>query len=147
MKLYELSPAPGSTAEPKRKGRGLGSGNGKTGGRGAKGQKARSGGGIRPGFDGVSLPYIRRYPKRGFTNYFKVSYSTVNLDDLAACFEDGAVVDAEALKAAGLVKKDLNGIKILGRGEVGGKLTVKATAFSESAKEKIEAAGGKAEVV
>lgn len=147
MKLYELSPAPGSTAEPKRKGRGIGTGNGKTGGRGHKGQKARSGGGVRPGFDGVSIPYIRKLPKRGFKNHFKVNYATVNLDDLAECFEAGSVVDLEALKAAGLVKKELDGVKVLGRGELSAQLTVKATAFSESAKEKIEAVGGKAEVV
>lgn len=147
MKLYELSPAPGSTAEAKRKGRGIGTGNGKTGGRGHKGQKARSGGGIRPGFDGVSLPYIRKLPKRGFKNPFKVNYAIINIDDLAACFEDGAVIDTDVLKEAGLVKKELDGVKILGRGELSAKLTVKATAFSESAKAKIEAAGGKAEVV
>jgi len=146
MKLYELSPAPGSTSAPKRKGRGIATGNGKTAGRGHKGQKARSGGGVRPGFDGVSLPYIRKLPKRGFTNHFKVNYVAVNLDDLDL-FETGAVVDLDALKQAGIVRKELDGVKVLGRGELTKALTVKAAAFSESAKSKIEAAGGKAEVI
>jgi len=146
MKLYELSPAPGSVSAPKRKGRGAATGNGKTAGRGHKGQKARSGGGVRPGFDGVSLPYIRKLPKRGFTNHFKVNYAAVNLDDLCV-FEAGAVVDVEALKAAGIIKKELDGVKVLGRGEIDKAVTVKAAAFSESAKAKIEAAGGKAEVI
>lgn len=146
MKLYELSPAPGSVSAPKRKGRGVATGNGKTAGRGHKGQKARSGGGVRPGFDGVSLPYIRKLPKRGFTNHFKVNYAAINLDDLAV-FEAGAVIDAEALKAAGIIKKELDGVKVLGRGEIDKAVTVKAAAFSESAKSKIEAAGGKAEVI
>ena len=145
MKLYELSPAPGSVSAPKRKGRGAGTGNGKTAGRGHKGQKARSGGGVRPGFDGVSLPYIRKLPKRGFTNHFKVNYAVVNLDDLDV-FEAGSVIDAEALINAGIVKKELDGIKVLGRGELNKAVTVCAAAFSESAKSKIEAAGGKAEV-
>ena len=146
MKLYELSPAPGSTSAPKRKGRGIATGNGKTAGRGHKGQKARNGGGVRPGFDGVSLPYIRKLPKRGFKNYFKINYVAVNLDDLDL-FEAGAVVDLQALKEAGIVRKELDGVKILGRGELTKALTVKAAAFSESAKSKIEAAGGKAEVI
>ena len=146
MKLYELSPAPGSTSAPKRKGRGIATGNGKTAGRGHKGQKARSGGGVRPGFDGVSLPYIRKLPKRGFKNHFKVNYVAVNLDDLDL-FEAGAVVDMQALKEAGIVRKELDGVKVLGRGELTKALTVKAAAFSESAKSKIEAAGGKAEVI
>ncbi len=146
MKLYELSPAPGSTSAPKRKGRGIATGNGKTAGRGHKGQKARSGGGVRPGFDGVSLPYIRKLPKRGFKNHFKVNYVAVNLDDLDL-FEAGAVVDLQALKEAGIVRKELDGVKVLGRGELTKAITVKAAAFSESAKSKIEAAGGKAEVI
>ena len=146
MKLYELSPAPGSTSAPKRRGRGIATGNGKTAGRGHKGQKARSGGGVRPGFDGVSLPYIRKLPKRGFKNHFKVNYVAVNLDDLDL-FETGAVVDLDALKQAGIVRKELDGVKVLGRGELTKALTVKAAAFSESAKSKIEAAGGKAEVI
>lgn len=146
MKLYELSPAPGSVAEPKRKGRGVGTGNGKTAGRGHKGQKARSGGGVRPGFDGTSIPYIRKIPKRGFKNYFKTHYAEVNLADLS-CFENGATVDTQSLIEAGIIKKDLDGVKILGNGAIDKKLTVKAAAFSASAKEKIEAAGGKAEVV
>ena len=146
MKLYELSPAPGSVSAPKRKGRGVATGNGKTAGRGHKGQKARSGGGVRPGFDGVSLPYIRKLPKRGFTNHFKVNYAAVNLDDLCV-FAAGTVIDAEALKTAGIIKKELDGVKVLGRGEIDKAVTVKAAAFSESAKSKIEAAGGKAEVI
>ena len=145
MKLYELSPAPGSVSAPKRKGRGIATGNGKTAGRGHKGQNARSGGGVRPGFDGVSLPYIRKLPKRGFKNHFKVNYAQINLDDLDI-FEAGAVIDAEALKSAGIIKKELDGVKVLGRGEISKAVTVKAAAFSESAKAKIEAAGGKAEV-
>ena len=145
MKLYELSPAPGSVSAPKRKGRGIATGNGKTAGRGHKGQNARSGGGVRPGFDGVSLPYIRKLPKRGFKNHFKVNYAQINLDDLDI-FEAGAVIDTEALKSAGIIKKELDGVKVLGRGESSKAVTVKAAAFSESAKAKIEAAGGKAEV-
>ncbi len=146
MKLYELSPAPGSVSAPKRKGRGIATGNGKTAGRGHKGQKARSGGGVRPGFDGVSLPYIRKLPKRGFTNHFKINYAAINLEDLNG-FEAGAVIDAQALKTAGIIKKELDGVKVLGRGEIRKALTIKAAAFSESAKTKIEAAGGKAEVI
>ena len=146
MKLHELSPAPGSKKDAFRKGRGAGSGNGKTAGKGHKGQKARSGGSIRPGFEGGQMPLQRRIPKRGFTNIFATKYASINVSKLN-CFEDGAVVDAAALKEAGLVKKQLDGVKILGGGELTKKLTVKVAAYSESAKQKIEAAGGKAEVM
>lgn len=146
MKLHELSPAPGSTKEPKRIGRGHGSGQGKTAGKGHKGQKARAGHGMRPGFEGGQMPLQRRVPKRGFVNNFATEYATVNVGSLNK-FENGAVVDLDALKAAGLVKKVYAGIKILGNGGVEKSLTVKAAAFSESAKAKIEAAGGKAEVI
>ena len=146
MKLHELSPAPGSNKSSFRKGRGAGSGNGKTAGKVHKGQNARSGGGVRPGFEGGQMPLARRLPKRGFNNIFAVKYAAVNVSELNK-FEDGAVVDAEALKAAGIVKKTLDGIKILGNGEISKKLTVKAAKFSTSAKEKIEQAGGKAEVI
>ena len=146
MKLHELSPAPGSVKEAYRKGRGAGSGNGKTAGKGHKGQKARSGGGVRPGFEGGQMPLQRRIPKRGFNNIFAKEYVAINVDVLNR-FEDGAVVDTEALKAAKLVRKELDGVKILGEGELTKKLTVKATVFSASAKEKIEAAGGKIEEV
>lgn len=145
MKLHELSPAPGSTKEAFRKGRGAGSGNGKTAGKGHKGQKARSGGGVRPGFEGGQMPLQRRIPKRGFNNIFAKEYISINVDVLNR-FEDGAVVDAEAISKAGIVKNTRDGIKILGRGELNRKLTVVATSFSATAKEKIEAAGGKAEV-
>jgi len=145
MKLHELSPAPGSVKEAYRKGRGAGSGNGKTAGKGHKGQKARSGGGVRPGFEGGQMPLQRRIPKRGFNNIFAKEYVAINVDVLNR-FEDGAVVDAEAISKAGIVKNTRDGIKILGRGELNRKLTVVAVAFSESAKAKIEAAGGKAEV-
>ena len=145
MKLHELSPAPGSTKEAFRKGRGSGSGNGKTAGRGHKGQKARSGGGVRPGFEGGQMPLQRRVPKRGFNNIFALEFISINVDVLNQ-FEDGAVVDAETISKAGIVKNTRDGIKILGRGELTKKLTVIATAFSVTAKEKIEAAGGKAEV-
>ncbi|HWP51125.1 MAG TPA: 50S ribosomal protein L15 [Clostridia bacterium] len=145
MKLHELSPAPGSVKEAYRKGRGTGSGNGKTAGKGHKGQKARSGGGVRPGFEGGQMPLQRRIPKRGFNNIFAKEYISINVDVLNR-FEDGAVVDAEAISKAGIVKNTRDGIKILGRGELNRKLTVVATAFSATAKEKIEAAGGKAEV-
>lgn len=147
MKLHELSPVPGSNTAPKRKGRGHGSGNGKTAGKGHKGQKARSGGSIRPGFEGGQMPLQRRLPKRGFVNIFATHYATVNVSDLEKKFEDGAVVDTEAIVASGLVKKVCDGIKILGNGELNKNLTVKAAAFSGSAKEKIEKAGGKAEVI
>lgn len=146
MKLHELTPAPGANQESFRKGRGAGSGNGKTAGKGHKGQKARSGGGVRPGFEGGQMPLARRLPKRGFNNIFAVKYAVVNVADLNK-FEDGAVVDAEALKAAGILKKTLDGVKVLANGEISKKLTVKAAKFSTSAKEKIEQAGGKAEVI
>ena len=146
MKLHELSPAPGSVKASYRKGRGPGSGNGKTAGKGHKGQNARSGGGVRPGFEGGQLPLYRKLPKRGFYNRFATQYAVINLSTLAK-FEDGAVVDLAALKEAKLVRKELDGVKILGNGEVTKKITVKATVFSATAKEKIEAAGGKTEVV
>ena len=146
MKLNELSPAFGSAKASYRKGRGPGSGNGKTAGKGHKGQNARSGGGVRPGFEGGQLPLYRKLPKRGFKNRFAVNYAIVNVDSLNA-FENGAVVDLEALKAARLVRKELDGLKILGSGELTKALTVKATVFSATAKEKIEAAGGKIEEV
>ena len=146
MKLHELSPAAGSTAPAWRKGRGPGSGNGKTAGKGHKGQNARSGGGVRPGFEGGQLPLYRKLPKRGFHNKFETVYSIVNVEKLNG-FENGAVVDFAALCEAGIVKKELDGLKVLGRGELTKQLTVKAKIFSASAKEKIEAAGGKAEVI
>ena len=147
MKLFELSPAAGSTKEPKRKGRGIGTGNGKTGGRGHKGQKARSGGGVRPGFEGGQMPMTRQLPKRGFNNHFAVNYATVNVSRINDAFNNGDVVDVQALINAGLVRKTLDGVKILGNGELTKKLTIRANAFSQSAKEKIEAAGGTAEEV
>ena len=147
MKLHELSPAAGSNKEAYRKGRGNGSGNGKTGGRGHKGQKARSGGGVRVGFEGGQMPLARRVPKRGFNNIFAKPLEAVNISVLNDRFEDGAEIDAEALLAAGVLSKCEYGVKILGNGEITKKLTVRAKAFSASAKEKIEAAGGKAEVV
>ena len=146
MKLHELSPQEGSVKEGFRKGRGAGSGNGKTAGKGHKGQNARSGGGVRPGFEGGQLPLYRKLPKRGFTNRFAVNYSIVNVAALNK-FEDGAVVDLEALLAAKIVRKPLDGLKVLGNGDLTKKLTVKATVFSATAKEKIEAAGGKTEEV
>ncbi|MDL2232877.1 50S ribosomal protein L15 [Ruminococcaceae bacterium OttesenSCG-928-L11] len=146
MKLHELSPAPGSNKAPFRKGRGHGSGNGKTAGKGHKGQNARSGGGVRPGFEGGQMPLQRRLPKRGFNNIFATRYATINVSDLNR-FDDGAVVDEKAILEAGLLKKTLDGIKILGNGDLTKKLTVNAKAFSESAKQKIEQAGGKAEVI
>ena len=146
MKLNELSPAQGSAKAAYRKGRGPGSGNGKTAGKGHKGQNARSGGGVRPGFEGGQLPLYRKLPKRGFKNRFAVNYSIVNVAALNK-FEDGAVVDLEALVAAKIVRKPLDGLKVLGNGELTKKLTVKATVFSATAKEKIEAAGGKTEEV
>lgn len=146
MKLHELSPAAGSTQAPFRKGRGAGSGNGKTAGRGHKGQNARSGGGVRPGFEGGQLPLYRKLPKRGFTNHFATRYAIVNLADLDT-FDNGAVIDLETLVANGMIKKTFDGLKVLGDGEVTKAFTVKATKFSASAKEKIEAAGGKTEVV
>ncbi len=146
MKLHELSPAEGSAKAVWRKGRGTGSGNGKTAGKGHKGQNARSGGGVRPGFEGGQIPLYRRLPKRGFHNNFSTHYATLNVAALNV-FEDGAVVDLDALLAKRMVRKPMDGLKILGSGEVTKKLTVKAVAFTASAKEKIEAAGGKAEVV
>ena len=146
MKLNELSPAVGSAKDAYRRGRGPGSGNGKTAGKGHKGQNARSGGGVRPGFEGGQLPLYRKLPKRGFKNRFAVNYSIVNVAALNK-FEDGAVVDLEALIAAKIVRKPLDGLKVLGNGELTKKLTVKATVFSATSKEKIEAAGGKIEEV
>ena len=146
MKLHELSPVEGSKKNSKRIGRGHGSGWGKTAGKGHKGQKARSGGGVRPGFEGGQMPLQRRIPKRGFNNIFAKEIVAVNLSALNR-FEDGAVVDTQALLDAGIVKNNFDGIKILGNGNITKKLEVKAAAFSASAKEKIEAAGGKAEVV
>ena len=148
MKLHELSPAPGSTKEHFRVGRGHGSGNGKTAGKGHKCQNARSGGGVRPGFEGGQMPLYRRLPKRGFNNYnFATKYAIVNLSDLERKFEDGAVIDTEAMIAAGLVKNQYDGVKVLGNGTLDKALTVQATKFTKSAIEKIEAAGGKAEVI
>ena len=147
MKLHELSPAPGSTKERKRIGRGAGSGQGKTAGKGHKGQKARAGRGMRPGFEGGQMPLQRRLPKRGFNNIFRSVVVTVNVSDLEAKFESGAVVDTDALKAAGLVKNYFDSVKVLGNGELTKSLNVKVNAYSESAKQKIEAAGGKAEVI
>ena len=146
MKLNELSPAPGSVKKSFRVGRGAGSGNGKTAGAGHKGQKARSGRSVRPGFEGGQMPLARRVPKRGFVNIFAKEYVGINVDVLEK-FEDGAVIDAQTIREAGIVKNSRDGIKILGRGELTKKLTVRAAAFSESAKQKIEAAGGKAEVI
>ena len=148
MKLHELSPAPGSTKSAWRKGRGVGSGSGKTAGRGHKGQNARTGGGVRPGFEGGQIPLYRRLPKRGFTNsLFKKEYAIINLETLDKLFNDGDAVSMETLLEKGVIRKELNGLKVLGRGEITKKLTVKAAIFSASAKEKIEAAGGKAEVI
>ena len=146
MKINELSPAPGSTKEAKRKGRGIGTGNGKTAGRGHKGQKARSGGGVRVGFEGGQMPLARRIPKRGFHNIFAKPLEFVNVSELNV-FEDGAAVSVESLLDAGILSKCRYGVKILGNGELKKKLTVSANAFSQTAKEKIEAAGGKAEVL
>ena len=146
MKLHELSPAEGSAKAAWRKGRGTGSGNGKTAGKGHKGQNARSGGGVRPGFEGGQMPLQRRIPKRGFKNIFATKYASVNVEVLSR-FEDGAVVDAAALIEKGILHDCEYGLKVLGNGSVSKKVTVKAAAFSESAKEKIEKAGGKAEVV
>ena len=147
MKLHELSPAEGSRKAVKRVGRGHGSGQGKTAGKGHKGQKARSGGGVRPGFEGGQMPMQRRLPKRGFNNIFAKTVVSVNLGSLEKKFDDGAVVDVQALKDAGLVKNSFDAVKILGNGTLTKKLEVKVNAYSASAKEKIEAAGGKTEVV
>lgn len=146
MKLNDLSPAPGSTQVGKRKGRGRGTGNGKTAGRGNKGQKARSGGGVRVGFEGGQMPLARRIPKRGFHNIFAKPLDAVNLSALNK-FDDGAEVDAKAMLDAGVLSKCEYGVKVLGNGKLTKKLTIRASAFSESAKQKIEAAGGKTEVV
>ena len=147
MKLHELNAVEGSVKNRKRLGRGQGSGTGKTSGKGEKGQNARSGGGVRPGFEGGQLPLFRRLPKRGFSNaMFKVEYATINVSDLEK-FEDGAVVTPELLKEMGILKKQLAGVKVLGNGNLTKKLTVKASKFSASAVEKIEAIGGKAEVI
>ena len=146
MNLHELSPAAGSNTKGYRKGRGEGSGNGKTAGRGQKGQWARSGGGVRVGFEGGQMPLTRRIPKRGFNNIFAKRLESVNVSVLEK-FEDGAVINAETLLAEGILSMCEYGVKILGNGELTKKLTVQASAFSASAKEKIEAAGGKAEVI
>ena len=146
MKLHELSPAEGSVKEGFRKGRGAGSGNGKTAGKGHKGQNARSGGGVRTGFEGGQFPIYRQLPKRGFKNYFAKNYAIVNVDALNV-FEDGAVIDMEALLAKKIIRKPLDGLKVLGNGELTKKVTVKAAVFSATAKAKIEAVGGQAEEV
>ena len=146
MKLHTLSPAEGSTKSNFRKGRGPASGNGKTAGKGHKGQNARSGGGVRPGFEGGQIPLYRKLPKRGFNNKFAVNYAIVNVSALNV-FEDGAVVDLATLVEKRIVRKPLDGLKVLGNGELTKKITVKATVFSATAKEKIEAAGGKTEEV
>lgn len=147
MKLHELSPAAGSNRPSKRIGRGPASGQGKTAGKGHKGQKARAGSGPRPGFEGGQMPLQRRIPKRGFNNIFAKEIAIVNVSDICEKFEDGTVVDVAALIESGLVKKELDGVKVLGNGEVTKKLTVKVNAFSASAKAKIEAAGGEAVVL
>ncbi|MCM3631474.1 50S ribosomal protein L15 [Paenibacillus glycanilyticus] len=146
MKLHELAPAPGSTQVGKRKGRGIGSGNGKTAGKGHKGQNARSGGGVRPGFEGGQNPLYRRLPKRGFNNRFRTEYAIVNIEELNN-FAAGTEVTPEVLIEQGIIKNPLAGIKILGSGEIKVQLTVKANKFSQSAVEKIQAAGGKTEVI
>ena len=146
MKMHELAPAIGSTKEAKRIGRGHGSGNGKTAGKGHKGQKARAGHGMRAGFEGGQMPLQRRVPKRGFNNIFATEWTAINVSALEV-FEDGSVVDAAALVAAGIIKKAGTPIKVLGNGKVTKKLTVKLNAYSASAAEKINAAGGKAEVI
>lgn len=147
MKIHELSPAEGSVRDVKRIGRGHGSGNGKTAGKGHKGQNARSGGGVRPGFEGGQMPLQRRMPKRGFNNIFAKEFATINVSELEKRFESGAVVDAQALIDCGAIKNALDGVKILGNGELTKSLTVKAVKFTAAAQEKIEKAGGKAEVV
>ena len=146
MKLHELSPAPGSAKDSFRRGRGPGSGNGKTAGKGHKGQNARSGGGVRPGFEGGQLPLYRKLPKRGFKNRFAKHYAIVNVCELNR-FYDGDKVNLAELVEAGIIRKELDGLKVLGNGEITKKITVEAAVFSASAKEKIEAAGGTAEVI
>ena len=146
MKLHELSPAEGSAKKAWRVGRGTGSGNGKTAGKGHKGQNARSGGGVRPGFEGGQLPLYRKLPKRGFNNKFATNYAIVNVSALER-FDNGSVVDIDTLLAAKIIRKPMDGLKVLGNGELTKKITVKAAVFSSTAKEKIEAAGGKTEVV
>ena len=146
MKLHELKPAFGSTTAPKRLGRGVGSGLGKTSGKGHKGAKARSGGGKRPGFEGGQMPLTMRIPKRGFTNKWRTEYAAINVERLEI-FEDGAVVTPAALIESGIIKNICDGVKIMGNGEITKKLTVQANKFTATAKEKIEAAGGKAEVI
>ena len=146
MKLHELRPAEGARKSPKRLGRGTGSGIGKTSGKGQKGQTSRSGGGVRPGFEGGQMPLYRRVPKRGFTNIFAKRYEVINVDTLNM-FENGTVVTPELLIENGIISKVYDGVKILGNGELEKNLTVKATKFSKTAAEKIEAAGGKVEVI
>jgi large subunit ribosomal protein L15 len=146
MNLHELAPVAGSVKPAYRKGRGQGSGNGKTAGKGHNGQNARSGGGVRPGFEGGQMPLQRRLPKRGFNNIFAKQYTEVNLSSLN-CFEDGFIVDAQTLIETGIIKNAKDGIKILGNGEISKKLTVKAAKFTKSALDKIESIGGKAEVI
>ena len=146
MKLHELSPSEGSKKTAFRVGRGHGSGNGKTSGKGQKGQKARSGGGVRPGFEGGQMPIYRRLPKRGFTNIFAKKYTSINVEDLNK-FDNGTEITAEVLKENGVIKKINDGIVVLGRGDLNKKVTIKAKRFSKSAEEKISAAGGKAEVI
>ena len=146
MKLHELSPSEGSKKKAFRVGRGHGSGNGKTSGKGQKGQKARSGGGVRPGFEGGQMPLYRRLPKRGFTNIFAKKYTSINVEDLNK-FDNGTEITAEVLKENGVIKKINDGIVVLGRGDLNKKVTIKAKRFSKSAEEKISAAGGKAEVI
>ena len=146
MKLHELSPAAGSVTPAWRKGRGTGSGNGKTAGKGHKGQNARSGGGVRPGFEGGQIPLYRKLPKRGFHNKFAKNYAIVNVSALNV-FEDGATVNLAALMEKGIIRNAYDGLKVLGNGEIANKLTVEASVFSATAKEKIEAAGGKTEVI
>ncbi len=147
MKLHELGPVEGSKKSVKRIGRGAASGQGKTAGKGHKGQKARAGRGMRPGFEGGQMPLQRRVPKRGFNNIFAKEIAIVNVSALDKAFDDGATVTVDALLEKGLIKKALDGVKVLGNGEISKKLTVQVNSFSDSAKQKIEAAGGKAEVI
>ena len=147
MKLHSLAPAPGATKDRKRKGRGIGSGLGKTSGKGHKGQNARSGGGVRPGFEGGQMPLVRRIPKRGFTNIFRKEYTICNIADLEK-FDNGTIIDAQMLKSSGVISKIAPaGLKVLGDGALTKKLIVKASKFTKSAQEKIESVGGKTEVV